>query len=176
MMTTGCNCANSYSGFGAFPIYCILCDGESFDFFCFDSSTRPPTFSHCQYGSALPARYALGDLSRHSAIDFITKLRPVCEIIFYFLLQGYITAIHAQHQRSCSWAWGDKSTSKRQLEESTDAWKTANHLAEQALQHAIAATDQAAAGNHIQADKDAKYASKQLKARLAFTSTELEGP
>jgi hypothetical protein len=36
----------------------------------------------------------------------------------------------------------------------------------EALQYAIAATAQAAAGNYIQADKVAKDANRQLKARL----------
>jgi hypothetical protein len=170
--TTGCDYANSRLGFGAFPIYGILCDGKSFEFFRFDSSTKPPTFSRCQHSSAPPARYALSvaDLSGHSTMDFIASLRPVCETIFYFLLLGYTTGIHAQYQRSCS--RGEESGKRR---ESTDAWQTANRLAEQALQNAIAATAQAAAGEYIQADKVAKDASERLKARLVLTFAELGG-
>jgi hypothetical protein len=162
----GCDYANSQLGFGAFPIYGILCDGKSFEFFCFDSSTKPPTFSRCQHSSAPPARYALSvaDLSGHSTMDFIASLRPVCETIFYFLILGYTTGIHAQCQQSCS--RGEESGKRR---ESTDAWQRANRLAEQAMQRAIAATAHAATGDYIQADKVAKDASEHLKASIAVT-------
>ena len=158
-MVIGCDYANSRLGFGAFPIYGILCDGKSFEFFCFDSSTKPPTFSRCQHSSAPPGRYALSvaDLSGHS--------------IFYFLLLGYTTGIHAQYQRSCS--LGEESGKGQ---ESTDAWQTANRLAEQALQQAIAATAQAGGGDYIQADNVAEDASERLKARSVLTFAELGGP
>jgi hypothetical protein len=104
-------------------------------------------------------------------MDFIASLRPVCETIFYFLLLGYKTGIHAQYQRPCS--RGEESGNRR---ENTNAWKTANRLTEQALQLAIVATAQAATGDHIRADNDAKDASESLKARLVLTFAELEGP
>jgi hypothetical protein len=97
-------------------------------------------------------------------MDFIASLRPVCETIFYFLLLGYTTGIHAQYQRSCA-----------RGEESTDAWQNAKRLVEQAMQHAITATAQAAGGDYIEADKVAKYASEHLKARFVLTFVELEG-
>lgn len=126
ILTIGCDCANSHHGLGAFPIYGILCDGKSFEFFCFDSSTKPPTFSRGRYSSTPPGRYALPveNLYSHSAIDFITSLRPVCETIFYFLLLGYMTGIQARCQRSFS--WGVESDNKQ---ESRDAWKTVLNLA-----------------------------------------------
>lgn len=174
-MTTGCDYANSHLGIGAFPIYGILCDGKSFEFFCFDSSTKPPTFSRCQHSSP-PACYALSvaDLSDCSTINFITSLRPVCETIFYFLLLGYTTGIRAQYRQSCFQILQKdlKDSGNLKRRESTDAWhcwQTADHLAQQALQNAMAATAQAAAGDYIQADKVAQDASKQLKARLALT-------
>ena len=115
--------------------------------------------------------------SNFSASTQVPNLRPfpavntvppprhatVCETIFYFLLLGYTTGIHAQYQRSCS--RGEGSGKRR---ESTDAWQTANRLAEQALQYAIAATAQAAVGDYIQADNVAKDASERLKARLVL--------
>ena len=174
---TGCEYTNRHLGFGAFPIYGILYDGESFEFFCFDSSTKPPTFS--RYHSSLPApRYTLSvvGLSGHSSMDFIASLRPVCETIFYFLLLGYTTGIHAQYQRSCSWQLRGESGKKRDSIDAWTCWQSTNRLAEQALEYAIAATAQAAAGDYIQADKVAKDASEQLKARLALIFTMLGLP
>ena len=115
-------------------------------------------------------RYALSvaDLSGRTTIDFIASLRPVCETIFYFLLLGYTTGIHAQYQRSCS--RGEEAGKRR---ESTDAWQTTNRLAEQALQQAIAATAHAVGGDYIQADKVATDASERLKARSVLTFVEL---
>ena len=101
----------------------------------------------------------------------MASLRPVCETIFYFLLLGYTTGIHAQYQRSCS--RGEESGKRR---ESTDAWQTTNGLAQQALQQAIAATAQAVGGDYIQVDKVAKDASERLKARSVLTFAELGGP
>jgi predicted RNA-binding protein with PIN domain len=96
-------------------------------------------------------------------MDFIASLCPVCEIIFYFLILGYTTGIHAQYQRSCS--RGEESDKRR---ENTDAWQTANRFAEQALQRAVAATAHAATSDYIQADEVAKDASERLQARLVF--------
>ena len=72
--------------------------------FCFNSSTNPRTFSSSWYGSTRPARYTLSvaNLSSHSTMDFIASLRPVCEIIFYFLILSYLTGIYAQYQLLCS--------------------------------------------------------------------------
>lgn len=69
--------------------YMVSCATENFsNFFCFDSSTKLQTFFRCQHISSPPARYALSvaDLSGHSTMDSIARLRPVCETIFYFLL------------------------------------------------------------------------------------------
>ena len=96
-ISTGCDYANSQLGFSTFPICGILCDGKSFEFYRFDSSTNPPTFYCCRYDSALPARYALSvaNMSAHSTSDFIASLRPVCETISYILILGFITGIYA---------------------------------------------------------------------------------
>ena len=100
-------------------------------------------------------------------MDFIASLRPICETIFYFLLLGYMTAIQAQYERSCS--LGEESGERRGSTDEASNWKTANRLAEQALQQAIEATGQAAACNYIQADKVANDASESLKARSVLT-------
>jgi hypothetical protein len=176
LISTGCDYANSRLGFSASPIYGILSDGRFFEFYCFDSSTNPPTFSRCRYSSAssLAARrgYALlvANLSCYSTMDFVASLRPVCETVFYFLILGYMTRIRAQYQRSCSLE--QNGTTRRQ--EST-GWKNANLLAEQTMELALAATDHAVAGDYIKADEVAKDASERLKARLVLAFTELGG-
>jgi hypothetical protein len=95
------------------------------------------------------------DLSGNSAIGFIASLRPVCETIFYFLLLGI-----AQYQRSCS--RGEEYDKRR---ESTNAWQTANRLAQEVLQQAIAATAHAAAGDYFEGENVAKDAFERLKAK-----------
>lgn len=103
-------------------------------------------------------------------MDFIASLRPVCETIFYFLILGYTTGIHAQYQLFCS--RGEENGKRR---ESTDAWQRANLLAEQTMELALAATAHAAAGDYIKADKFAKDASERLKARSVLAFSELGG-
>ena len=165
LISTECAYANSQLGSGALPIYGILCDGEFFKFYCFDPSTNPPTFSRCRYGSAPPGRYSLfvANLSSYSAMDFIARLRPVCETVFYFLILGYMTQVRAQYQRFCSQG---EQNGKRQ--ESTSAWKSTNLLAEQTMELALAATAHAVDGDYIKAEELAKVASERLKARLVL--------
>lgn len=99
-------------------------------------------------------------------MDFIASLRPVCETIFYFLILGYITGIHAQI--SCS--RGEQNGKRRE-----GAWENANFLAEQVMGLALEATAHAAAGEYIKADEVAKEASERLKARLVLAFAELGG-
>lgn len=160
VFTTGCDLANSNLGFGVFPIYGILCDGTSFEFFLFDSSTKPPTFSRCRLSSTPPGSYALSlaDLTSSSVMDFIASFRPICEAIFYFFLSGYTTGLRVQYQRS----YHSEYESKRQQ---TDAWKTAICLAEEAMHCAVAATAHAASSNYDKADEAAKNSLERIKER-----------
>lgn len=102
-------------------------------------------------------------MAGHSTMDFIASLRPVCETIFYFLILGYISGIHAQYRLSCF--QGEQNGKRR---ERTGAWESANLLAEQTMALALKATDHAVAGDHNKADEVAKDASERLKARLVF--------
>ena len=104
-------------------------------------------------------------------MGFIASLRPVCETIFYFLILGYMTGLHAQYQLSCS--PGEQNGKRR---ESIGAWESANFLAKQTMELALAATAHAAAGDYIKADKVAKDASERLRARLVLVFAELGGP
>lgn len=164
IFSIGYDYANGRMGFGTFPIYAILCDGKSFEFFCFDSSTKPPTFTRGRPHNAPMGRYALSvaDFGGSRTIDFIMSLRPVCETIFYFLLLGYQTGIVTYCQRSCS-----QGEAKGKRRESTDAWQKANSFAEQALLLAKDAAERAAAGDYELADQVAQSACSHLKSRLA---------
>lgn len=61
-------------------------------------------------------------------------------------------------------------------DESIGAWESANFLAEQTMELALAATAHTAAGDYIKADKVAKDASERLRARLVLVFAELGGP
>ena len=177
-ITIGCDCANRRLGFDNIPIYGILCDGTSFEFFCFDSSTKPPTFSRFH---DTPACYALSvaDLGTDSdtAMNFIASLRPISETIFYFLLLGYTTEIQAQYRQSIKLSESSESLRRESSESTTDSdWQKADHLSTQALKLAIAATAEAGDGNYIQADKTAKEALRRLKSRLILSSIDLGEP
>jgi hypothetical protein len=100
-------------------------------------------------------------------MDFIASLRPVCEVVFYFLVLGYTTAIQARYQRSCSL---EQNGTKQ---ESTGAWKNAKLLAERTMELALAATAHAVAGDYIKADKVAKDALERLEERLVLAFAEL---
>ena len=160
-------------------VFCLM--GNHLNFFAFFPSTKlePPNFSGCQH-SSMPEHYALSvvELSGQSNMEFIASLRPICETIFYFLLLGYTRGIQAHYHRSSSRQLQvrDESGKRRESTDAWTCWRTADRLAEQALEYAIAATAQAAAGDYIQADKVANDASEQLKARLASMLTMLGGP
>ncbi|KAF8338095.1 uncharacterized protein EI90DRAFT_3041622 [Cantharellus anzutake] len=84
------------------PIYGILCDGETFEFFMFspntESSDRPSFF----YGSlnTPTGREFRMSLPRFdgmfSSIGFMRVLRPICEVIFDLFLKSYIECL-TQH-------------------------------------------------------------------------------
>ena len=45
-----CDYTNGRNDFPSTPVYGILCDGQSFRFFSFDGSTKPPTISQGVFG------------------------------------------------------------------------------------------------------------------------------
>ena len=80
LFTIGCNLANHHLKFGAFPIYAINFDGSSVEFYCFDPSIEPPTFTRGQLPNAPTGRrgcrLSVLDFQEHNTIDFIASLRP----------------------------------------------------------------------------------------------------
>lgn len=97
--------ANHQVGFGSYPIRGILCNGTSFEFFSFDGSTKPPTFSKGVFSRMTPSGITLSksvdfaNLQSNSATEFILSLRPICETIFAFL-HGYEVGLLAYYHRS----------------------------------------------------------------------------
>ncbi|KAI0249647.1 hypothetical protein BJV78DRAFT_1155718 [Lactifluus subvellereus] len=87
------------------PIYGILCDGSSFQFFTFDASTKPYKFSTQEVVSV--------------------SLRLICETVFNLLLVAYIASLKVFH---------DRSTSRHGQGKSLDGWDKVLKFAEEALE------------------------------------------
>ena len=97
-----CDYANDRAGFHSFPIYAILCDGITFEFFSFNGKTAQPTFSRGVFRlpNAEPIEtLAVGIYGSKTNAEFIFSLRPICETLFYFLLLAYKTGIEASIAR-----------------------------------------------------------------------------
>jgi hypothetical protein len=134
----------------------------AFEFFSFDGSTSPPTFSRGVFrppDSNKPRqKIALADYRGSSNIDFICSLRPICEVLFYFLLLDYET--------------GTKTNPLRPIVEancpqrSMPGWNEAHNFANQALIHAMDAAAKAAARD-CAADEVSKLALDYLQQRFA---------
>lgn len=82
------------------PVYGILCDGDVFEFFRFDGSPEPPSFSHGCYGPTSRTRLVLPDVTDTVTRPFLEALRPICEIIFDIMLTGYASSLEIYHNRS----------------------------------------------------------------------------
>src|SRR3954452_927933 len=79
---TACDWHNSQQNF-VVPVYGILCDGASFQFFLFDGSTNPHSFSRGAFPGDPPTLrrgLRLQDFTvTETALPFIRSLRPICE-------------------------------------------------------------------------------------------------
>lgn len=128
---TACDWDNMHIGI-RIPIYGILCNGRSFQFFIFDGSmrTRPYKFSM----GVVPGRFRvtelrfLGPLPEPTARQFIHSLRPICETIFNLLLVAYIISMKEMRDRSITRQWKVQGRSL-----SVDSWDKALEFAEEAL-------------------------------------------
>jgi hypothetical protein len=162
-MALACDLSNSLLKLHSFPIYGILCDGQSFDFFSFDGSTKPPTISHGVFqrnGGTFPS-LPVGNPRLRGAIDFILGLRPICEAIFYCLLMGYRSGIKAYLQRSVHNGKGLKET-----------WEKSLQQADEAIDLALKATSRAAI-DPVSSNTLAEDALRKLTERLVSTSLRL---
>jgi len=98
-----CDYANNQLDFPPSLIYGILCDGTSFEFFSFDGSATPPIVSRGVFrttpSSKPHQRLTIADYDATSEATFIRSLRPICEVLFYFLLTAYIAGVDARSVR-----------------------------------------------------------------------------
>ena len=112
------------------PVYGILCDGAelAFEFFRFDGSTKPSSFCRGR-DTLLRTRLHLPEFT-HAAHSrgFIDALRPICEIIFDLLLNGYISSLEADYK--CS---GQDTATAGKLGPSPEKWTPAISSAQKAL-------------------------------------------
>jgi len=97
-----CDWNNARQGFQV-PIFGILCDGKSFEFFSFDGSTSPPSFKRgCLPGD--PQEFCRGlrlsDFTLTGACRFICDLRQICEEIFDSLMSSFVSSLAQFKNRS----------------------------------------------------------------------------
>ena len=151
--------ANDHFNSSSSPIYGILCDGTSFEFFSFDGGTSPPTFSRGVYRTL--EGLSLADYHSTTGIDYIRSLRPICEVLFYFLLLVYGAGVRAYMLRSK----GDGTRAKHPRK-STPGWTEADKLATSALSHAMNAAIVATALDSA-ADEETEDTLKCLQQRSA---------
>jgi hypothetical protein len=78
------------------------------------------------------------NLARSREIAYVRSLRPICEMIYSVMLEGFIDALNAYWQVSL-----EKQKSSGRPRESTPAWTQALSVAKTALSTAIAAADMA---------------------------------
>jgi hypothetical protein len=160
---SACDYANDRLDFPPFPVYAILCDGMSFEFFSFDGNSRPPTFSRGVFPTSTSKPQEMITLANyHSSSDdvFIRSLRPLCETLFYFFLLTFRTGIEAFLQRSAIRANKDKRP-----QASTPSWQEALGQARQALELAVEAADKASHQDPA-ADAITDSALEHLQVRL----------
>jgi len=153
-----CDYANDRNNFPSAPIYGILCDGKTFQFFSFDGSTTPPTFSRGVYRTL--HSLSLADFQSTTGIDYMRSLRPICEVLFYFLLLAYGAGVRAYMQRSLS-----EGVKAQRPRESTPGWAEADKFAMLARSHAINAAVVATTFDSA-ADGETESALKFLRQRF----------
>ena len=154
-----CDYANDRNDFPSAPIYGILCDGKTFEFFSFDGSTTPPTFSRGVYRTL--DSLSLADFKSSTEIDYMRSLRPICEVLFYFLLLAYGAGIRAYMERS-----RDDGIRANRPRLSTPGWVEADKYATLALSHAMSAAV-AASTQDSAADEETEDTLKCLQKRFA---------
>ena len=97
-----CSQSNTRKGLRV-PVFGILCDGESFQFFLFEGSSKPFSFSRGSLSDPPIFRqiFKLDDfIASQSSRPFIRNLRQICEITFDLLLRSYISSLEAYRSRS----------------------------------------------------------------------------
>lgn len=144
------------------PIYAVLCDGDSFEFYNFDGRSRPPTFARgiIQHPTHQAAKLTVPAFENSTPKSYIKALRPICETMHNLFLTGYLAGLNAYHERSLL-----KAVQTGKARESTPAWVAAITLAEEALSTGQMAADVALAGDIASANLLAVDAFAALKQR-----------
>jgi hypothetical protein len=164
--STACDYANGRAGFGSSPIHCVLFHGSCFEFFRFDGSSKPPTLSRGVFTRTSKLRtdevdtLQLVNFGSTTRAGFIASLRPICETLFFCLLQGYKDGMETFYQRSLAMA-----RDENEPRQSAPAWMVSYDHAQQALNVAILAAEDAAHGNITAANDMAERALASLKER-----------
>ena len=97
-----CDWNNATQGFKV-PVFGILCDGKSFEFFSFDGGTSPPSLTRgCLPGDPLEFRRGLrlSDFTLTGPTHFIHELRQICEVIFDLLMSSFVSSLTEFQKRS----------------------------------------------------------------------------
>jgi hypothetical protein len=164
--SSGCDLNNAKHGF-SLPIYCILCNGLSFEFFKFEGTTPNPSFfrgcfpgdpKHLQRGLHVP-----DFTTTETSLPFILQLRCVCETIFDIMLGAYISGLKAYREQSASvskWVCVKRP--------SLDRWDHALESADDALATFRKAESQRKDGNVDFADIDVLAGMRLLRERYYF--------
>ena len=122
-----CDWINAMKGFKV-PVFGILCDGKSFEFFSFDASTSPPSFKRgCLPGDPLKFRRGLqlSDFTLTGPARFIAELRQICEVIFDLFMSSFVSSLMAFQQRSERKVKKDQKP-RKSMEKWEEALKHAN--------------------------------------------------
>ncbi|KAE8380167.1 hypothetical protein BDV26DRAFT_258102 [Aspergillus bertholletiae] len=92
------------------PILAILCDGNNFEFFVFDSSAKRI------YSSRRVPGIIAKELGDHS--DLLLSIKQTCEYLFDWFIMGYINGLQSFGHRSLN-------RSRTKIWESTGQWESA---------------------------------------------------
>lgn len=125
-----CDWNNAMQGFDV-PVFGILCDGNSFEFFSFDGSTSPPSFTRgCLPGDPPEFRRGLrlSDFTLTGPAQFICELRQICEIIFDLFMRSYLSSLMEFRKRSKR-----RGKEEQKPENSLPRWDEASRHAKEAV-------------------------------------------
>jgi hypothetical protein len=150
------------------PIFGILCYGVSFEFYKYDGSVDPPTFSLGRLSEGLPEpcmAFPLACLGMNTSPQpFIHSLRLVSEIIFDVFLTGYSSSLTAYQNSSMA-----KTAKTRQPRKSLGGWEGAIENADIAQQMFRDGEKKRQAGHIEEANADSLEAMRHLMLRYDFS-------
>ena len=159
-----CDWNNSQEGI-SMPIFGILCDKVSFEFFKYDGSLDTPTFSKGRLSAGSPEPLELADLGMNtSALPFLHSLRLVSEIIFDVLLMAYSSSLTAYRNRSMA-----KTAETGEPGKSLGGWEEAIEKANIARQMFRDGDTKRTAGQIQEANADSLEGMRHLTLRYYFS-------